>query len=120
MSLIPLFMPIVKPVSQIIEDARHKARVQNKQLAAEMGVSPADLSKSIAGKRSFDLFRVVKANEDFQRELYTELLAALDQRVERDLVAALIGRVDELLAVVGRRQVKAELRDVDEQQKRSA
>ena len=119
MSLIPLFMPIMKPVSQIIEDARHKARVQNKTLAAEMGLSPADLSKAIAGKRSFPLHRLVQANEDFQRELYTELLAALDQRVERDLVADLIGRVDQLLAVVGRRQAKAELRD-ERDERRSA
>ena len=114
MSLIPVF-GLLLPVSVLVEDAKHEVRLQDKQLAAEAGLSPADWSKAKRGDRSLDLHRLAQTDEAFQRALYTRLLASLGQKADRDLVADLVDRVERLLAVVGRpakAAIRAEKREV--------
>ena len=118
MSLIALFLPLLVPVDVIVNEAVHDAQEQDKVLAADGGYSASDWSKAKAGKRSLDLHRIAKMPDAFQLALVRRWGAALGQQPERDLVADLIGRVEKLLAVVGK-PAKADLRD-DEQERRRA
>jgi hypothetical protein len=123
MSLMP-FVMLRMPVRQLVDDAKHDARLQDKELAADGDYTAADWSKAKSGQRSLDLHRIVKMPEAFQLALVRRWEAALVAQhptgpaSDRDLVADLIGRVDRLLAAMGPwRQVKAELKDDDVERK---
>jgi hypothetical protein len=123
MSLIPLVLPLQLPVRQLVDDAKHEARLQDKELAADGDYTPADWAKAKAGVRSLDLHRIAKMPEAFQLALVRRWEAALTAQQptggpDRDLVADLIGRVDRLLAAMGPwRPVKADLKDDASEQK---
>ena len=124
MSLLPLVLPLQLPVRQLVDDAKHDARLQDKELAADGDYTPADWSKAKAGARALDLHRIVKMPEAFQLALVRRWEAALTAQqptgpgADRDLVADLIGRVDRLLAAMGPwRPVKADLKDDASEQK---
>lgn len=114
MSLLPLMFPLQAKV--VLENARESMGLSKKEFGARLGFKhESDYSKVLAGIRSGDLNHIMpEADDETQLNVATEWVKALNQRVERDLVADLCGRVERLLDALGRLvpvQAKASLRD---------
>ena len=105
----------------ILDEARRDLKQLDKQFGADLGFEhPSDWSKAKHAARPCDFHQLCQAPDETQRAIARRWLLALEQTPDRDLVADLVGRVDQLLAALGpRRQAKAELVSIEDERKRA-
>lgn len=115
MSWIPLMFPVQTNAAKVIlERAREDMQFSKKEMAAALGYSESEYSKALNALRPCDLHDIrANGTPAAQLAIARAWVRELNQRIERDLVADTLGRIERLmLEVIGQaKPAKAELRD---------
>jgi hypothetical protein len=110
-----LFLPLL--ATEIADDMARELQIQQKNLAREQGYLPSDFSNAVAGRRAWDVNRIlgnVPIAEAFHRAL-GRALAKHHASADMASTEELLDRIAALIHQVRPRMARAEVRAVARQ-----